>query len=149
MSEVDQQDGEDQPEPQADERAVHALPPGRASSIEAARAAAWAGTRPRSSATSRGDGAEVAVLHVGVDVVERLHVVVVDDRRRACRAQAIARLLEQLRRPSRLVRRGRACCMRAARSGIDAVLRGLHGDRIVDAVARVDPVVGRRPGCWS
>ena len=35
-----------------------------------------------------GDAAEVAILHVGVDIVERLHIVVIDHRGRGAALQA-------------------------------------------------------------
>ena len=107
--------------------------------------------------TSAADGRQVAALHVGEDVVDRLDVVVVDVRRLTCRGVQVRQVAEQLGRLSRAsplvlptlgggAGRGLRVDDRRVHQGVDrvdAVLRRLHGHAVVDAVRRVDPEVGR------
>ena len=59
-------------------------------------AAASPHARSTTWSISRGDAAQVAALHVGVDVVDRLHVVVVDATEPWCARRIVARLLSSL-----------------------------------------------------
>ena len=110
--EVDEQDREDQAGRQPEERAVHALH--LAADHDRAAARQFLPGRVHDLLDVGRDGPEVTALDVGVDVVGRLDVVVVDVRRLRAPAQdrQVAEELSRLRRaspwPSRPGRGGRA-----------------------------------------
>ena len=87
-----------------------------------------------------GHAAEVAILHVGVDVVERLHIVVIDNRSRGAAIET-RHIGEQLIGGARAARmHGR---IEQFGGGGHAVFGRLHDDGIVHAVLRIDPVIRR------
>ena len=137
---VDEQDGEDQPEAEPDEGGVHAL-------HLAAHGDPVAGRQLRAVLGHDllhlgGHAAEVAALHVGVDVEDGLHVGVADDRGHLAPLEG-GQIAEQLRLAGRAGRDGR---VHQRVDGVDAALGRLHGDDIVDAAAGIGPVVRAHDG---
>ena len=104
-------------------------------------------------------GGQIAVLHIGENIEDWLHIVVIDIGGRGVATQ-VHEIVNQLRRvfPALAFNRlkvvaGRRNAINDRRvherfNGVDAVGRRLHGHAVVDAVHGVDPIVRRLPG-WS
>ena len=135
--EVNEDDGKDETAAETCERAIHALD-------------LPTNTRERAARQFRfetvyhfvdfiGHAAEIARLHVGKHVKNRLHIVMVHDDRRFApldRREISEKLgAGQIRSHDR--------CILQVLQRVHFILRRLHGDLVVHAVLKIEPVVGR------
>src|SRR4029077_5952991 len=136
--EIDEQDGKADPQPKLKERLVHAL------HLTADDDRAGFANLPfvlfDNLVDLARDGAEVGALDAGVNVEERLHVIVVE-RQRGDRPRKIGQVAQQLRR--RLPRDGDGSAMQLV-EGVHPVLLRLDHDLVAHAVFVVEPEIGRR-----
>src|SRR5207247_10553093 len=135
QEQIDEQDGEDQAEAQANEGGVHALD--LAAHGDRVTGRQLGSELGRDLLDGGGDAAKVAVLHVGIDVEDRLHVRVADGGRNLPALEG-GQVAEELGR-ARGARGDRRVHERV--DGVDPALGRLDGNEVVDAAAGIGPVV--------
>ena len=135
---VHQQDREDDADAQPHERVVHRLH--LAAQLQLRRLRQRLLRLVHDLLDLARHAAQIALVHIGIDIVGRLNVVVVDDDRRKIAPEA--RHIAQQLRCIAIRRRHRRARQRL--QAVDAIDRRLRHDLVVHAIGRIQPFIRRR-----